>query len=109
MAVRRASEALAEPRWDGRRVLLEAAHGGRRVACTISQNALQDLGGRRRFGPSELLLRFAAARARIEAIAPAKPRAGPEGASGLLHIWSDAVDDDPGPQAGSRAREEQTP
>ena len=85
----------SHPRWDGRRVLFEIADGDRSVACTISLNALQDLSGHRRFKPAELLACFAAVRARIGTIALAKLRARTAGATGLLYIWSDDVEEPP--------------
>lgn len=85
----------SHPRWDGRRILFEVADGDRSVACTISANALQDLSGQRRFKPVELLACFGTARAQIEAIALAKLRARTAGATGLLYIWSDDIDDPP--------------
>ena len=89
-------EAIARhPRWHGRRVLFEIADGDRNAACTISANALQDLSGQRRFKPADLLACFAAARARIEAVALGKLRERPSRANGLLYIWSDDIDDPP--------------
>lgn len=85
----------SHPRWDGRRVLFEIADGDRNAPCTISLNALQDLSGHRRFKPAELLACFAAARTQIEAIALVKLRARSTGATGLLYIWSDDIDDPP--------------
>lgn len=85
----------SHPRWDGRRVLFEIADGGRNVACTISLNALQDLTGHRRFKPGELLASFATARAQIGAIALDKLRARTAGATGLLYIWSEDIDEPP--------------
>jgi hypothetical protein len=90
------SEAIAShPRWDGRRVLFEIADGDRSAACTISANALQDLSGQRRFKPADLLACFDKARARIGAIALAKLRSRTAGATGLLYVWSDDIDDPP--------------
>ena len=83
------------PRWDGGRVLFEVADGGRSVACTISVNALQDLDGHRRSKPADLLACFDRARARIGAIALAKLRTRRAGATGLLYVWSDDIDDPP--------------
>ena len=83
------------PRWDGGRVLFEVADGGRSVACTISVNALQDLSGLRRSKPADLLACFDKARARIGAIALAKLRTRRAGATGLLYLWSDDIDDPP--------------
>ena len=83
------------PRWDGRRVLFEVVDGDRSAPCTISVNALQDLTGQRRFKPADLLACFAAARPRIEAIALAKLRGRNAGATGLLYIWSDDVEEPP--------------
>ena len=94
----------SHPRWDGRRVLFEITEADRSVACTISLNALQDLSVRRRFTPADLLTCFAAARVRIEAIALGKLRARREGASGLLYIWSDDIDDPPPASAPVAAR-----
>jgi hypothetical protein len=94
MAAPKRTAAAPHPRWDGRRVLFEVTDEGRRVACAMSLNALQDLSGRRLFKPADLLECFATARVRIEAIALAKLRARTEGGvSGLLHIWSDDIDD----------------
>lgn len=89
---------LAPPRWDGRRVLFEVAHGGQSVVCAISLTALQDLSSFRRFKPAELLKCFIETRARIEAIALAKLRARPGGVAGVLNIWSDDLDE-PAPAA----------
>ena len=83
------------PRWDGARVTFEIVEGGRVIACAISRSALQDLTGQRRFKPAELLVCFAATRPRIEAIARAKLRDRPDGIDGVLHIWSDDIDEPP--------------
>ena len=85
----------SHPRWDGKRVLFEIADGGQNVACTISMNALQDLSGLRRFKPADLLACFDTARAQIGAIALAKLRARTAGATGLVYIWSDDIDEAP--------------
>ncbi len=91
-APKRTATAAPHPRWDGRRVLFEVIDEGRSVACAISPNALQDLGGRRRFEPADLLECFAAARAPTGAIALGKLRARAEGGvSGVVHIWSDDI------------------
>ena len=89
------SAIAAEPHWDGRRILFEVIADGQAVACAISMNALQDLSAQRRFKPVDLLKCFAVARMRIEAIALNKHRTRPEGVSGLLHIWSDDIDEPP--------------
>jgi hypothetical protein len=85
----------SHPRWDGQRVLFDIVDKDRSIACAISLNALQDLSEQRRFKPADLLKCFAAARARIEAIALDKLRARSEGVSGLLNIWSGDIDDPP--------------
>ena len=85
----------SHPRLDGKRILFEIAVVDRRVACTISVNALQELSGHRRFKPPDLLACFAAARARIGEIALGKLRERPSRANGLLYIWSDDIDDPP--------------
>jgi hypothetical protein len=85
----------AEPYWDGRRILFEVIADDQAVPCAISMNALQDLSTQRRFKPADLLKCFAAARNRIEAIALNKYRTRPGGGCGLLHIWSDDVDEVP--------------
>ena len=87
--------ATAEPHWDGRRILFDVIADDHPVACAISMNALQDLSTQRRFKPADLLKCFAVARNRIEAIALNKYRARPEGVSGLLHIWSDDIEEAP--------------
>jgi hypothetical protein len=98
------SEAIASrPRWDGRRVLFEIADGERSAACTISANALQDLSGQRRFKPADLLACFDKALARIGAIALAKLRLRTAGATGLLYVWSDDIDDPPSASAPAAA------
>jgi len=66
------------PRWDGRRMLFEILDGDRRVSCAISLTALQDMSERRRFKRTDLLLCFAQARDRIEALALRKHRARPD-------------------------------
>lgn len=86
---------LSLPRCDGRRVLFEIEDGDRRIACAISLAALQDVSRRRHFKASELLMCFAEARGRIEAIARDKARGRSEGVSGLLSIWADDIDDPP--------------
>jgi hypothetical protein len=58
-------------------------------------NALQDMSARRRFKPAELLECFVAASGRIEAIALAKAQARSPGASSVLNIWSDDIDEAP--------------
>jgi hypothetical protein len=85
---------LSRPRLDGRRLLFEVAQGGGSVTCAISLGALQDLGGRRHFRPADLLRCFEEARGRIAAVALRKLRARPEGASGLVNIWADDVEDE---------------
>ncbi len=99
----------SHPRWDGRRVLFEIADGDRDVACTISVNALQDLSGQRRFKPADLLACFDAARARIGVVALAKLRARTAGATGLLYIWSDDIDDAPAASAPAARRKAEAP
>jgi hypothetical protein len=98
-------EAIAShPRWDGRRVLFEIADGDRSAACTISANALQDLSGQRRLKPAaDLLACFDEVRARIGAIALAKLRSRTAGATGLLYVWSDDIDDPPPASAPAAA------
>jgi Protein of unknown function (DUF1488) len=94
----------SRPRWDGRRVLFEIADGERSAACTISANALQDLSGQRRLKPAaDLLASFDKARARIGAIALAKLRSRTAGATGLLYVWSDDIDDPPPASAPAAA------
>ena len=95
MADGKSAEITSRPRWDGRRVLFEIAEGDRSAACTISANALQDLSGQRRFKPADLLACFDKARTRIGAIALAKLRSRTAGATGLLYVWSDDIDDPP--------------
>jgi hypothetical protein len=103
MAALKQTATASHPRWDGRRVLFEVVDKDRSVACAISMNALQDLSGQRRFKPADLLKCFAAARARIEAIALSKLRARSEGVSGVLHIWSDDIDEPPPASAPAKA------
>ena len=92
------------PRWDGGRILFEVADGGRSVACTISVNALQDLSGQRRLKPAaDLLACFDEVRARIGAIALAKLRSRTAGATGLLYVWSDDIEDPPPASAPAAA------
>lgn len=94
----------SHPRWDGRRVLFEIADGDRDVACTISAYALQDLSGQRRLKPAaDLLACFDRARARIGAIALAKLRSRTAGATGLLYVWSDDIDNPPPASAPAAA------
>lgn len=82
-----------EPHWNGGRILFDVADGLERVACTISVGALQDMSGQRRFKPADLLASFAGVRGRIEAIALGKLRSRPAGVTGLIHVWSDDIDD----------------
>jgi Protein of unknown function (DUF1488) len=99
------------PRSDGRRVLFEIVDGDRRVPCSISVQALQDLSDRRRSKPAELLNCFEAARERIEAIAIAKLRARSAASSGLVYIWSEDIDEPPPtgvPAATRRAKPRRT-
>src|SRR5215207_5249722 len=93
----------SNPRWDGRRILFEVADGGHSAPCTISVNALQDLSGQRRFKPADLLACFDKARARIGAIALAKLRSRTAGATGLLYVWSDDIEDPPPASAPAAA------
>jgi hypothetical protein len=86
---------MAHPRWDGAGIAFEIVEAGQRIACAISRSALQDLAGQRRFRPAELLACFAAFSPRIEAIARAKLRDRPSGIDGVLHIWSDDIDEPP--------------
>jgi len=64
-----------------------------RVPCTISVGASQDITGQRRFKPADLLASFVEVRSRIEAIALGKFRRRAKGATGLVHLWSDDIDD----------------
>lgn len=95
MAALKQTVATTHPRCDGRRVLFEVIDKDHSVACAISLNALQTLSEQRCFRPADPLKCFAAARIRIEAIALGKLRARSEGVSGVLHIWSDDIDDPP--------------
>ena len=91
-------------RWDGTRILFEIADGNERVACAISQAALEDLSERRHFGGAAFVECFMAARERIEAIARSKLRAMPAGASGTLNIWASNLDDLPPSSTPMEAR-----
>lgn len=97
------------PRWDGGRVLFEVADDGRDVACTISLNALQDLSGHRHSRPADLLACFDKARVRIAAIALAKLRTRRAGATGLLYVWSDDIEDAAASGAPATAPAEEAP
>jgi len=96
--------AVSHPRWDGRRMLFEVLDADRAVPCAISLNALQDLSEKRRFSPADLLGCFALARGRIAAIALRKLRARRGGVTGLLHIWSDDIEEPPPASAPAAAR-----
>jgi Protein of unknown function (DUF1488) len=95
----------SHPRWDGRRMLFEVQDEDRRVDCAISLNALQDLSGQRRFKRADLLICFAAARGRIEAIALTKLHARSHGVSGVLNIWSEDIGGPPPASAPVAARQ----
>ena len=103
------SPIASHPRWDGRSVLFEIADGDRGVACTISAKALQDLGKHRSPKAADLLACFDAARARIGAVALAKSRARAPGATGLLYIWSEDIEDAPPAGAPVPARQAEAP
>jgi hypothetical protein len=97
--------ALAPPRWDGQRLVFELdMEGGARVRCAISRLALLGVTGGGRFEASQLLQRFGAARARIEAAAFAKLRARTSPPLGILHIWEDDILEPP-PAASPLASE----
>jgi hypothetical protein len=81
------------PRCDGRRLLFEIVDDGRRVACAISLMALEDLSESRCYKPADQLKSFAMARRQIEIIALGKIQMQVPGASGMLSIWSNDVDD----------------
>lgn len=95
MTSRMPTSDASRPRWDGRNILFEVIEGNHSVACAISPQALEALSGRRRFKPADLLGSFVAARARIETIALTKLGRRPPELSGMLHIWSDDIDDLP--------------
>jgi hypothetical protein len=109
MADGKSAEITSRPRWDGRRVLFEIVEGGRSAACTISANALQDLSRQRSSKPADLLACFDGARARIGAVALAKLRARKGGASGLLYVWSEDIDDPPQPDTPAVAPSTEAP
>ncbi|MBU8537314.1 DUF1488 family protein [Falsiroseomonas tokyonensis] len=88
-----ATPSTPAPRWDGRRVLFEVVDADQLVPCAISMNALQDISEIRRFKPADLMQCFAALRPRIEAIALDKHRARSGAAAGLLHIWTEDIED----------------
>ena len=87
------------PRWDGQRLSFELeVEGVGTVRCAISRLALLGISGGGRFQTADLLLRFAAARPRIEAAARAKLRDRSSPPLGILHIWEDDILD-PSPDA----------
>lgn len=86
---------VTKPRWDGSRVLFEIEVAGRPVACAISRAALQELSGCHYITSTDLLRRFANARARIEQIAVSIFAHRPESVTGTVHIWADDIDDPP--------------
>jgi len=88
----------AQPRWDGQCVVFDMAHGEDIVSCAISRQALQDLSTRRHFKPAMLLVCFAEARPRIEAIARRKLARRSPGSVSRLSIWSEDIGD-PEPEA----------
>lgn len=81
------------PRWDGRRILFDLVGADGSTACAISPGAIQELSAVRRFKPADLLICFAAARERIEAITSAKLLARKPGVGGVMNIWLDDVED----------------
>lgn len=83
----------APPRWDRNRVLFEIEDGGRRVACAISLQAIQDASGRRFHDAARLLDCFGKVRPRIERIALGKLHASPHAGDHLLTVWSGDLDD----------------
>ena len=99
-----ASESLHPPRWDGQRLIFELNVDGAGVRCAISRLALLGITGGGPFQTSDLLARFASARARIEAAAYAKLRGRSTPPLGILHIWEDDILD-PSPGASPRAME----
>jgi hypothetical protein len=84
---------LLHPRWDGSRITFEIMEAGEPVRCAISRAALQDLTGHRHFKSADLLRCFMEARERIEAIAAVKSRSRPQGATSIVSVWADDVDD----------------
>ncbi|MBW4090722.1 MAG: DUF1488 domain-containing protein [Proteobacteria bacterium] len=83
----------APPRWDRNRVLFEIEDDGRRVACAISLQAIQDASGRRFHDGVRLLDCFGKVRTRIERIALGKLHARPHEDDQVLTIWSGDLDD----------------
>ncbi|WP_376094846.1 DUF1488 family protein [Roseomonas sp. CCTCC AB2023176] len=81
------------------RVLFEVTEGTTTFACSVSKAAIQDASDGRPNLPDAVLAAFATLRRRIEVVAWAKIRARPDGAEGVVHVWSgDLDDDDPEPQ-----------
>lgn len=88
-----AGHLAAPPRWDGQCIVFELEAEGELLPCAISRQALQDLSARRHFKPAQLLLCFAEARPRIEAIARRKLARRAAGSVSRLSIWSEDIGD----------------
>ena len=82
-------------RWDGRRVMFDLEHLGRKIPCAISRGALQQICGPRNFAASDMLRSFMKARRQIDRIALLKYTARPESICGIISIWADDIDDPP--------------
>lgn len=93
MPTRSPTEQGSRPRLDGRRVLFDVEADGQMVPCAISLTALQDVSERRHFKPAEVLLCFAKAQPRIEAIVRDKLRRRGAHVGGLLNVWADDFED----------------
>jgi hypothetical protein len=96
-------ESLHAPRWMHDRVLFEIEDGGAAIPCSVSKAAIQDASEKRSNLPRDLMAEFTRLQERITQVALAKFRARPGGVEGVLHIWSDDLDEDPRPAAPSQA------
>lgn len=101
-AVAEGAEAPAQPpRWRHDRILFEVEEGGRTVACSVSKAAIQDAAGRFSNQPRDVMAEFQRLRPRIEVAARSKLRGRSEGTEGLVHVWSDDLEDAEAPAAAT--------
>ena len=88
---------LAKARLGRGCVLFEIADHGAVVRCSVSEAAIQDASGCWRKRSSDLLQQFSDLRPRIMAAALRKLRFHSP-LIGVLHVWSEDLDDDPMPE-----------
>ncbi|HEX5325083.1 MAG TPA: DUF1488 family protein [Acetobacteraceae bacterium] len=89
-------------RWDGERMYFEINERDRRVACSVSREALEEAGPGRNARPWQLRETFTRLRHRIEIIARDKFRAGVDMPGRVIMVSSFDLND-PAPAAPAAA------